>query len=299
MRSGNRPEFEDQFTNKHLHKLPFFMRYRHTTTEFTMDAHSHRGYELFFLHEGSGHYINGEYVHTFHGNDLILIDGQHMHRSVPTPGNRFTRSFINFLPECLTPETNKQVVQLFGTKHKAEHAHFVLCKQQHARIYALLVQMRVEYESRQTGFVQMICILLTRLLEEIHFLRFNHLHPAADHVGEYHPVVRLIIDYLSVHYAETISLEALAKHFYISPYYLCRLFKKTTGETVTRFIAHTRVCEAKHDLVFTDLPISEICSRIGFTDSSYFGLVFKQFEGMSPKEYRKMHRQSPYLKDGE
>lgn len=290
MQTGVRSEYEDQYTNSQLHELPFFMRYRWTTTEFAMEPHSHRGYELFFVHEGSGRYINGDFDCAFRGNDLILIDGQHMHKSEPAQETPFTRSFINFLPEYLDRETKKQVIRLFGTRRSEEHAHFVLCEQQHARIYALLGQMHAEYVARQTGFERMVSVLLTRLLEEIHLLRFDRSCLDADQASETHAVVAGIMDYVSVHYAESISLDALAKQFYITPYYLCRLFKKATGQTVTRFIAYTRICEAKYDLVFTDLPITEISSRIGFADSSYFGLVFKQFEGMSPKQYRKMRR---------
>ncbi|MEF3303561.1 AraC family transcriptional regulator [Paenibacillus sp. GYB003] len=292
MLSGNRNEYADDYTNKRLHELPFFIKYRHTDAHFHMNFHSHRGYELFFLHEGSGNYINGGYIHPFQGNDLILIEGKQIHKTAPTAGKRFTRTVINFLPESLNPETKKLVIDLFGQKRKAEHSHFVLCEKKHARIYALLDQMYAEYELRQTGFEQMIGILLSRLLEDIHRIRFSDRRPADNRAGGDISLVHQIIDYLSSHYAEDITLEELAKMFYITPYYLCRLFKKATGETVTRFIAYTRIHQAKQDLVFTDLSISEICARVGFGNYSYFGLVFKQHEGMTPKEYRKKYKRS-------
>ncbi|WP_158607016.1 helix-turn-helix transcriptional regulator [Paenibacillus ginsengarvi] len=292
MLSGDRNDYADDFTNTRLHELPVYIKYRFSETDFHMNYHFHRGYELFFLHEGWGAYINDDYVHPFQGNDLILIEGRQIHRASPTIGRRFTRTVINFLPECLIPETKQLVHDLFGKELENENRHLLLSEEKHARIYALLHQIHAEYTERHTGFQHMIGILLTRLLQDIHRIRFSDRPPPNKDTAEENPTIHDIIDYLSSHYAENILLVELAKRFYITPYYLCRLFKKATGDTIGRFITYARIRQAKQELVFTDMSISEICTRVGYGSFSYFGLVFKQYEGMTPRQYRQSYKRS-------
>jgi AraC-like DNA-binding protein len=290
-----RNEFEDDYTNNHLHDLPFFIKYCWTDIHFQMNFHSHYGYELFFLHEGSGNYVNDGYIYPFQGNDLIIIEPHQIHKASPDFGKRFTRTVVNFLPEFLNPDSKQLVADLFGKECKPEYRQISLCQEKHAPIYALLEQMHTEYKSRHTRFDQMLSILLNRLLQEIHRLFFSNSPSGGRPPDRANSVVNQVIHYLTHHYADEIPLEDLAKKFYISPYHLCRIFKKTTGETISRFILYTRIHQAKQELIFSDSSILEIATRVGFNSYSYFGLVFKQNEGMTPKEYRKKFKQSRYL----
>ena len=53
------------------------------------------------------------------------------------------------------------------------------------------------------------------------------------------------------------------------------------------FITRVRIMHAKELLMFSEKPISEISAESGFQDSSYFSVVFKKYEGMSPAEFRR------------
>lgn len=279
MLSGDRYDYADDFTNTRLHELPVYIKYRFSETDFHMNYHFHRGYELFFLHEGMGAYINDDYVHPFQGNDLILIEGRQIHKASPTIGRRFSRTVINFLPECLIPESKQLVHDLFGRKLGNESRHLLLSEEKHARIYALLHQIHAEYTERHMGFQHMIGILLTRLLQDIHRIRFSDRPPSGKDIAEDNPAVQPIIDYLSSHYAENIPLEELAKMFYITPYYLCRLFKRATGDTIGRFITYARIRQAKQELVFTDMSITEICTRVGMAAFPTSGTCSSNMKG--------------------
>lgn len=295
MLSSIQNEFEDDYTNNHLLDLPFFIKHRWTDIHFQMNFHSHHGYELFFLHEGSGNYVNDGYVYPFQGNDLIIIEPHQIHKASPVFGKRFTRTVINFLPEFLTPDSKKLVADLFGKECKPERRQINLCEEKHAHVYVLLKQMHSEFTSRHTSFDQILSILLSRLLQEIHRLYFVDPPSGESPSDRTNSIVNQVIHYLTRHYSDDIPLEELAKRFYISPYHLCRIFKKKTGETISRFILYTRIHQAKQELVFSDSSILEIATRVGFNSYSYFGLVFKQHEGMTPKEYRKKFKQSRYL----
>lgn len=58
------------------------------------------------------------------------------------------------------------------------------------------------------------------------------------------------------------------------------------GHSPNHFIRLIRTQKACELLKNTDLPISHIAASCGFSDSSYFGKVFKQEMDMTPMEWR-------------
>lgn len=99
-----------------------------------------------------------------------------------------------------------------------------------------------------------------------------------------------VISYIHGHYQEDICLEALARRFYISPYYLCREFKRHTNTTVIQYVNITRIMNAQRKFMETDKNITEICSETGFSNLTHFNRVFKSVSGMTPSGYRKTHQ---------
>lgn len=97
-----------------------------------------------------------------------------------------------------------------------------------------------------------------------------------------------IIDYIRANYTDmNLSLSSIGEVFNISSYYLSRVFKNTTGEPLTDFIAHLRVDKAKILLETTDLPISKICEQSGFASEKTFTRTFSKYESITPGKYRK------------
>lgn len=85
---------------------------------------------------------------------------------------------------------------------------------------------------------------------------------------------------------EKILLEDLASQVNLSPKYLSALFKKETGQTISNYILHTRIEEAKHLLTYTDYSSSQISEHLAFHSQSYFIQVFKSTTGLTPNQYR-------------
>lgn len=94
-------------------------------------------------------------------------------------------------------------------------------------------------------------------------------------------------EYLDHHYAERITLDALAERFYINKYYLTRIFKEQFGMTLNSYLLQVRITNAKKLLRFTDQSIEKISSQCGMADANYFARMFKRVEGLTPGEFRK------------
>ena len=96
-----------------------------------------------------------------------------------------------------------------------------------------------------------------------------------------------IKEYLDENYKERISLDELANKFYISKYYMLRLFNESYGTTINNYVNVLRITKAKQMLRFSDKRIDEIGQVVGMDDPNYFSRAFKKVEGISPSEYRK------------
>lgn len=97
------------------------------------------------------------------------------------------------------------------------------------------------------------------------------------------PVAR----YIEAHYNTPLSLSALADFAGFTHVYLCRLFKKTTGHTLTEYINYVRVEKSLEKLADHSLSITEVAFQSGFSSLSHFNTTFRAQIGCSPSVYRK------------
>ncbi|WP_164545536.1 response regulator [Paenibacillus albus] len=82
-----------------------------------------------------------------------------------------------------------------------------------------------------------------------------------------------------------LGVELVAQHAFINASYLRAVFKKEMGMTVTDYITHIRMNNAKELLGEGNRKLSDIAEAIGYSDGSYFSKSFKKFFGWSPSEY--------------
>ena len=114
------------------------------------------------------------------------------------------------------------------------------------------------------------------------------------HMGQQEDIsnytIRRTIDYIRMHYAESISLEGVAAILDITPEYLSTLFNRVMGENFSVFLKKFRISHAKRLLKGTDRKIYEIAQDVGYADPKYFNRVFKEETGVSPGDYRSLQR---------
>lgn len=96
------------------------------------------------------------------------------------------------------------------------------------------------------------------------------------------------IAYLRKHYAQNISVSAIAEKCYLSKHYYIRVFKAYTGNTPYEFLLNIRLQHARKLLLETSMPISLIASNCGLGDSKNFIYHFKRRFGITPLQFRKI-----------
>lgn len=102
--------------------------------------------------------------------------------------------------------------------------------------------------------------------------------------------MRDAVQYVHLHYTESLKLEQLAGRYGISPPYFSRSFKKRTGQSFLGYLHTLRIRSAISLLVSTDVQVSDVPSEVGFDSLRTFTRVFKAHTGMTPSEYRTAHR---------
>ncbi len=95
-----------------------------------------------------------------------------------------------------------------------------------------------------------------------------------------------ILDYLSLNYNQSITLETLQKKFKVNKFKLQKSFKKSIGLTPLEYLTTIRIENSKK-LFYTDVPLVEIALESGFYDQSHFTHSFKKYVGVTPGNYKK------------
>ena len=106
-------------------------------------------------------------------------------------------------------------------------------------------------------------------------------------VNRSNPRVRRALDFISEHFAEPISLQAVAGEVGLSGCRLAHLVNEFTGRTVGQIIQDVRIQHAQHLLERTERSCTEIAYDVGFGDQSYFTKQFRRRTGITPAKYRR------------
>lgn len=106
--------------------------------------------------------------------------------------------------------------------------------------------------------------------------------------------IKQALKYISSHLNEPISLEEVANHVYLSPFYFSKLFKKEMNETFVSYVNTQKMQLAKEMLKNEGIPISTIARNLGYKETSYFCKVFKNHLNETPSHYRTKHIKNSY-----
>lgn len=108
--------------------------------------------------------------------------------------------------------------------------------------------------------------------------------PSIEHKDDF----QKILDYIEAHFLDDITLKQVAEHFHFSEKYFSRYFKQKMDVSYTQYLTSLKIRQAKYDLQHTDTSLYEIAMKLNFSDASYFTRVFRNAEGITPSEYRRL-----------
>jgi AraC family transcriptional regulator, transcriptional activator of pobA len=150
-----------------------------------------------------------------------------------------------------------------------------------------LAALDSELQTRRDGYREAVVAHLTLLLVEVSRL-------AADVAGDLRlrdePLLAEVFDFIERHYHEQISLRDVAAAVSISSGHLTTVVRRKTGRPVQEWITERRMAQARRLLAETDLTVTEVGRRVGYTDPVYFVRIFRRAHNATPLQWRRAGR---------
>ncbi|MBE5036422.1 helix-turn-helix transcriptional regulator [Subdoligranulum sp. DSM 109015] len=254
--------------------------------------HTHHKYEIYYEIEGTRRYFIEDAAYVVNAGSVVLIGENQIHKTGTIGDGPSSRIAIIFRPEYLQEICNSFAdVDFFDFLGKrGNHLLNSISVKQQNRIFAMMQQMMsLQGEEGQDVKAANKMMLATLLLYLKHLCQMQR-----ERGGDSGRVSNRIIDqiqsYISLHYAEKLTLTGIAEKFYISPYYLSRLFKKTINLSLVEYINGIRIKAAQSLIEKTDDSIADVAGKTGFMTTAHFRRVFKDATGFSPQQYRQFYR---------
>jgi AraC-like DNA-binding protein/ligand-binding sensor protein len=107
------------------------------------------------------------------------------------------------------------------------------------------------------------------------------------------PTIIRAKQFIIAHLDERITLDDVAAHVCVSPFYFCKIFKQATGMTLTEYVNRRRVEWAKRKLLNPHARVTEVAFDVGYQSLSQFNRSFLRYAGESPTKFREQVHTTP------
>jgi AraC-like DNA-binding protein/mannose-6-phosphate isomerase-like protein (cupin superfamily) len=253
----------------------------------------HDYFELVYVYSGSGAYQVQDREFGLEEGDLVVLNGYFYHRLSEVRTLPFRAVVLYLQPGVLsaTDSTGGQAQYLMPFLLQDESFPHVISRNLGlpTKIFNLIMQIHKELpattdRSRLVArtYLEMILVMLIN-----HYKGQFATSDAFERRQRTLERLRPLFDYIDVHYPEPIALSCATNIVGMSKPHFMRCFKKATGQSFDTYLNRFRISKAQALLASTDLPITRVGQDVGFSDQSYFGLVFRRLLQITPRDYRK------------
>lgn len=253
-----------------------------------VQLHSHTFYELLYCCSNCGaEYLVGSERYRLQRGDIIFVPPGVSHR--PLLPEQMSEPYSRYVL-WLSTEFMEGFMQLFPSVFmKGQNTVGMLRVGEAASesLGALFRRGVQEAERGEEGWEAAVIgntiTLLTRIKRATKERSFRAVE------AEKPEILDRIMAYIEEKYSTPLSVGEVAARFYVSPSTVSHLFKQKIGVGFYRYVTQRRLIAGKL-LIEKGVPIETAAAQIGFQAYSGFYRAFKQEFGISPRQYRKLCR---------
>lgn len=269
---------------------PVQVEFDHRSMYYTMTAnHFHSEYELYYLFTGERYYFIKDRNYTILAGDLVMIDSEEVHKTANRNIPNHERIVIYYQPVFfagLSVEERELLLSVF----RREYPVLRLNLQERLMVEELLLSLLEELLDKPPGYSLRVEYLAAEFLLLTARILFKKESVPSETPSPSQLKLTEIVRFINTHYSDPLDLDHLSARFFISKSHLSRTFKEFTGFGFSEYLILTRIKEAQQMLRGSDKSITEIAATAGFDNFSHFGKTFKKSTGLSPRQYRAVHR---------
>ncbi len=241
-------------------------------------AHIHSEWEILWITDGSVSISFGDSAMELSEGDIVLVPPLVVHRF---DGGPCTFLCLQMNPSFISQAPWFEVGCMKVNEHLSKEDDTSVCRRLVA-VMALCLS--------QTPFFQLSCaahcnnimytILRNMPLRELTSEEQNNRRKKAQRLTR-------LLNYVAENYNQAIRLSDFAEQEKVTMNYLSHFVKDCLGQSFQDYVGIVRFNSAVRLLANTDMKLTEICRRAGYSDYRYFSNTFKRQYGMTPEEYQR------------
>ena len=250
--------------------------------------HTHEFIEIVYILSGRmTHRINGQAYEVGRG-DVLFMNYGCTHEFF----SEVECSYVNILfspemvsREIVTPSNAFSVLSLTAfndMRSDSNYGRISFRGEDRKEIEEIVFAMLKEYSAKQTSWETVLGNYLNTLI--VKMLRKTEM---GMETSELHDIWHELSEYIDNNLDSKLTLNELAQKCFYNPSYFSRIFKEKFKISFVEYITQKRLAHALDLLKNTDLSISEIGQRVGFSDSKSFYHAFSRYYHCTPSQYRK------------
>lgn len=263
---------------------PYDAIYRKESTRFPVGPHTHNAAEIYLTLSDLPDVLLGSRISKVSSGSLVVVPPFCIHQMYHEADTIYERYILTVSPDWLAGIFYENDSIFHYLKYGEEP---LIVPLQDTQIRQITKYFREFLNLREPQTIR----TMTALLELLNCIDNSitgdavHQHPQKLQISGSQQKVNEIIRYIHGNLAQNISLEDLAKHFYLHPDYLSRLFKKHTHVSVSHYIAIQKIAAAQ-SMLQEGRTITQVQEALGYSSYAHFSKTFKKLTGICPGEYR-------------
>ncbi len=237
----------------------------------TFHQHLHDTYEILYVSHGRGRYIIEGNTYEMRSGSLIIVAPCVYHSVEIDPAVPYERYVINFDPSLL-PDVAKTLESFdLGAGSLFYTAASVTASL--PSVFEKIRHMASLPQAHHAAYARLILSEILILLSSADTAKAEE----SEALGA--RVIRYLNSHIEIE--KDMSLDTVARHFFVSKYYLCRAFKKHNGISIHGYLTQKRVMYAKQLMEAGETAFGA-AYRVGFGDYSAFYRACLKVTGRSP-----------------
>lgn len=241
--------------------------------------HYHNFFEIYYMKSGDCNYFIDNKIYSIKPHDIVIIPSGIIHNTTYT-NTSYERILIEFSKDYISPLLIPGL-QIYFDNHIYRPSYS-------EKIEELILKMQEEYKKSDLFSDELIRGYMTEFFSYI-IRNKSEYTPDNEEIKKINVIIEEITNYINKNFNNDITLEKISDMAGFSKYHFSKFFKKHTGFGYKEYLLIIRLKEAKRLLIKTNKTVCDIAFLCGFNDSNYFSTVFKEKNGYSPLEYKKMH----------